>query len=133
MRPGFISAATAALVLGLLWFIGLSVWNRDSISHWGRRSALLLGCGLVTCCFAAARDGLDRTIQYAVDGSCAPGVFPLVSVPTLVGCIGAGVILIAAAATPIARSQHTRQLWFYVMSAGTVLKIVTIEAARLWT
>ena len=87
--------------------------------------------GLVICCFAATRDGLDKTIQCAIDGSCAPGIFQLISVPTIIGCIGALLIIIAAIATPIAKSQHTRQIWFYVMSGGTVLKILTTEIARI--
>lgn len=87
--------------------------------------------GLVVCCFAAARDGLDKTIQHAIDGSCAPGFFPLVSVPTIVGCIGALTIVIAAVATPIAKTQHARQIWFWVMSGGALAKVVTMEAARL--
>ena len=91
----------------------------------------LLVFGLVVCCFAAARDGLDKTIQHTIDGSCAPGVFPLVSVPTVVGCAGALLIVVAAIATPIARTQKMRELWFYVMSGGAVLKIATMEIARL--
>ena len=91
----------------------------------------LLVFGLMVCCFAAARDGLDKTIQSTIDGSCAPGVFPLVSVPTVVGCAGALLIVVAAIATPIARTQKMRELWFYVMSGGAVLKIATMEIARL--
>ena len=91
----------------------------------------LLVYGLVVCCFAAARDGLDKTIQCAIDGSCAPGIFPLVSVPTIVGCVGALMILVAAIATPIAKSQHAREVWFYLMSGGVTLKIVTMEIARI--
>ena len=87
--------------------------------------------GLVICCFAAARDGLDKTIQHAIDKSCAPGLFPLVSVPTIVGCAGAFLILLAAIATPIAKTQKAREVWFFVMSGGAVLKIVTMEIARL--
>lgn len=68
--------------------------------------------GLVICCFAAARDGLDKTIQYTIDGSCNPGIFSLVSVPNIVGCVGAAIIIIAAIATPIAKSQHMREIWF---------------------
>lgn len=97
----------------------------------GRRSALLLTFGLAVCCFAAARDGLDKTIQNAIDGSCAPGLFPLISIPTIVGCAGALLILLAAVATPIAKTQKMREAWFYVMSGGAVLKIVTMEIARI--
>jgi len=87
--------------------------------------------GLVICCFAAARDGLDKTIQYTIDGSCNPGIFSLVSVPNIVGCVGAAIIIIAAIATPIAKSQHMREIWFYVMSGGVMLKIVVMEIARI--
>lgn len=126
-----VTAATSLMILALLGFIGYSAVNHASIQYWGRRSAILLVFGLVVCCFAAARDGLDKTIQSAIDGSCAPGLFPLVSVPTIVGCIGAALIVIAAIATPIARSQQARQVWFYIMSGGAVMKIVTMEIARL--
>ena len=126
-----VTAATTLMLLALLGFVGYSIYDRDNIQYWGRRSALLLTFGLVVCCFAAARDGLDKTIQHAIDGSCAPGVFPLVSVPTIVGCIGALLIIVAAVATPIARSQQARQAWFWLMSGGAVLKIATMEIARL--
>ena len=114
-----VTTATTLMILTLLGYIGVSVWNRGNIACWGRRTLLLLVFGLVVCCFAAARDGLDKTIQHTIDGSCAPGVFPLVSVPTV------------AIATPIARTQKMRELWFYVMSGGAVLKIATMEIARL--
>ena len=116
-----VTTATTLMILALLGYIGFSVWNHANITCWGRRTLLLLVFGLVVCCFAAARDGLDKTIQHTIDGSCAPGVFPLVSVPTVVGAI----------ATPIARTQKMRELWFYVMSGGAVLKIATMEIARL--
>ena len=126
-----VTTATTLMILALLGFIGYSVFSRANIQYWGRRSVILLVFGLVICCFAAARDGLDKTIQHAVDGSCAPGLFPLVSVPTIIGCIGALLILIAATATPIAKTQRAREIWFYIMSGGTVLKIVTMEIARI--
>ena len=126
-----VTAATTVMILALLGFIGYSVFNRADILYWGRRSAILLVFGLVGCCFAAARDGLDRTIQHAIDGSCAPGLFPLVSVPTVAGCIGAALIIIAAVATPIAKTQRAREIWFYIMSGGAAAKLVTMELARM--
>jgi len=126
-----VTTATTLMTLALLGFIGWSVFDRTNIQYWGRRSAVLLVFGLVICCFAAARDGLDKTIQHAIDGSGAPGLFPLVSVPTIVGCVGAVLILLAAIATPIAKTQRMRELWFYVMSGGALLKIVTMEIARI--
>ena len=126
-----VTTATTLMILALLYFIGWSVFNRAVIQYWGRRSVLLLVFGLVVCCFAAARDGLDKTIQHAIDGSCAPGVFPLVSVPTIIGCVGALLIIVAAIATPIAKTQRAREIWFFLMSGGAVLKIVTMEIARI--
>ena len=126
-----VTTATTLMILALLAFIGCSAANHAAISFWGRRSVILLVFGLVVCCFAAARDGLDKTIQYTIDGSCAPGLFPLVSVPIIVGCVGALLIIIAAIATPIAKTQRTREIWFYIMSGGAVLKIVTMEIARI--
>ena len=125
------NTATTWMILSLMGFIGYSVWNQDAIHYWGRRTLFLLAYGLLICCFAAARDGLDKTIQNAIDGSCAPGLFPLVSIPTIVGCVGALLIIIAAIATPIAKTQHAREIWFYMMSGGAVLKIVTMEIARI--
>ena len=94
-----------------------------------RRQALfnaLIGLGDV-----AVSLGSVWAIQHAIDGSCAPGLFQLVSIPTIVGCVGALLIIIAAIATPIAKTQRAREIWFYVMSGGAVLKIVTMEIARI--
>ncbi len=126
-----VTTFTTIMLLLLLGFIGESIANRTNINYWGRRSLFLLIYGLTICCFAAARDGLDKTIQNTIDGSCASGVFSLVSIPNLIGCIGAVIIIIAAIATPIARSQHTRQIWFYIMSGGIVMKIFVMEIARM--
>lgn len=126
-----VTTVTTLMILALLGFIGYSVCSRAHITYWGRRSAVLLVFGLAVCCFAAARDGLDKTIQHAIDGSCAPGLFPLVSVPTVAGCIGAALIIIAAVATPIAKTQRAREIWFYIMSGGAAAKIVTMELARI--
>lgn len=126
-----VTTVTTVMILVLLGFVGFSFVNRSSIQYWGRRSLLLLVFGLVICCFAATRDGLDKTIQCAIDGSCAPGLFPLVSVPIVIGCIGALVIIVAAIATPIAKTQRMREVWFFLMSGGVVLKIATMEIARI--
>ena len=126
-----VTGITTIMIITLLAFIGYSVWNAQNIQFWGRRSFFALTYGLVICCFAAARDGLDKTIQSAIDGSCAPGLFSLVSVPTIIGCVGAAIILISAIATLITKSQHMREIWFYVMSGGVLLKILVMEISRI--
>lgn len=127
-----VTAVTTIMIVILIAFIALSVCKRDSIQFWGRRCVFLLIYGLVICCFAAARDGLDKTIQNAVDGSCEAGLFSLVSVPNIIGCIGALIIIISASAVPFAKNQHTREIWFYLMSGGIAAKILTVEAARIF-
>lgn len=126
-----VTTATTIMILTLLGFIGYSVWNRSNINYWGFRSLIILIYGLVICCFAAARDGLDKTIQATIDGSCTPGIFSLVSVPNVIGCIGAVIIIIAAIATPIAKTQHMREIWFFIMSGGVMLKVVVMEISRI--
>lgn len=126
-----VTASTTIMILALLGFIGYNVINSSYVRFWGRRSMFLFIFGLVVCCFAATRDGLDKTIQNTIDGSCAPGIFSLVNIPTIVGAVGAFLIVLAAIATPIAKSQYTRQIWFYIMSGGTLLKILTMEILRI--
>ncbi len=58
-----VTTVTTVFILILLGFIGFSVWNRNDIQYWGRRTLFLLAYGLLICCLAAARDGLDKTIQ----------------------------------------------------------------------
>ena len=78
-----VTTVTTLMIVSLVGFVGYSISNRSNISFWGRRSLFVLAYGLVICCFAAARDGLDKTIQYTIDGSCNPGIFSLVSVPNM--------------------------------------------------
>ena len=126
-----VTAATTIMIIAMLGFIAYNVFNRAEIQCWGRRSLLLLVFGLAICCFAAARDGLDKTIQYTIDGDCDPGIFSLMSLPVIIGCIGALIIIIAAVATPATKSQAAREIWFYIMSGGVMLKVITMEISRL--
>lgn len=128
-----VTIATTIMLLMLAGYIIFCIATRKSTEHWGLRSLILLIFGLVVCCFAATRDGLDKTIQNAIDGSCAPGLFQLISIPNIVGCIGALAVIVGIIATPIARSQAAREVWFYVMSGGITLKIVTVEISRIIT
>ena len=128
-----VTIATTIMLLMLAGYIFFCIATRKSTEHWGLRSLILLIFGLVVCCFAATRDGLDKTIQNAIDGSCDPGLFQLISMPNIVGCIGALAVILGIIATPIARSQAAREVWFYVMSGGITLKIVTVEIARIIT
>ena len=126
-----VTTVTTLMILSLMGFVGYSISNRSNINFWGRRSLFILIYGLVVCCFAAARDGLDKTIQYTIDRSCNPGIFSLMSIPNIIGCIGVAIIIIAAIATPIAKLQYMSEIWIYVMSGGVMLKVAVVEIARI--
>ena len=125
-----VTTATTLMIVALLGFVAYAPLNRDS-RHWGIRSLILLVFGLVVCCFAAARDGFDRSVQNVIDGSCDPGIFGLSDIPTVIGYIGALLIVVAAIATPIAKTQTAREVWFFVMAGGAVMKILTVEISRI--
>lgn len=57
-----VTTVTTLMIVSLVGVVGYSISNRNSINFWGRRSLFVLGYGLVICCFAAARDGMDKTI-----------------------------------------------------------------------
>ena len=119
------------MLIGLIGFTIYSFIHRDNIEFWGRRTLFLSAYGLLICCFAAARDGLDKTIQYNIDKSCAPGIFQLISIPNIIGCVGAAIIIIAGIASIFCHKQSVREMLFFTMSGGEILKIVTIEIARI--
>lgn len=123
---------TTILILILIGFMSYCFINRDNIQFWGRRILILVIYGLMVCCFAAARDGLDITIQNAVEGTAiAGGIFELVSIPTIIGCIGAGIIIISSIISLFVKSQNVREILFFIMCAGIILKIVTVEISRI--
>ena len=61
------------------------------------------------------------------------GIFEDVPVeePYYIGYIGALLIVVAAIATPIAKTQTAREVWFFVMAGGAVMKILTVEISRI--
>lgn len=127
----WVTTVTTVLLVTYVGFIVYSFMNRNGIEYWGRRSLFLFAYGLLICCFAATRDGLDKTVQYTIDGSCAPGIFQLVSIPNIVGCIGAAIILLSGIIMIFAKSQHFKEILFFTMSSGALLKIITMEIARI--
>lgn len=126
-----VSTVTTLMVILMYAGIGYSVYNRANIQFWGRRTLVLAIYGLVICCFAAARDGFDKTVQNAIDGSYARGIFSLISVPTVAAYIGAAAIVLSGIATLFSKNQQFREICFYIMSGGVTLKVMAIELARI--
>lgn len=126
-----VSTVTTLMVILMYAGIGYSVYNRANIQFWGRRTLVLAIYGLVICCFAAARDGFDKTVQNAIDGSCTRGIFSLISAPTVAAYIGAAAIVLSGIATLFSKNQQFREICFYIMSGGVTLKVMAIELARI--
>lgn len=122
---------TTILLATLLGFMGYTIWHRAEIRSWGLRIFFLTVFGLVVCCFVAARDGLDKTVQYMIDGSCVPGIFSLTGLPAIIGYVGAAIIVISAIVAIFVKSQHIREILFYILSCGVTMKIVVMEIARI--
>ncbi|MGI6109557.1 MAG: hypothetical protein ACOYB8_06925 [Eubacteriaceae bacterium] len=127
-----VTTVTTVMLVSLILLIVYTYINRASVDGWGRRTLLLAVYGLVICCFAAARDGLDKTIQAAIDGSCSPGIFSLVSFPTIIGCVGAAIIIVSGIVTIFVKKQDVREVLYFVMSGGILLKILAIEITRIF-
>lgn len=127
-----VTTVTTLLVLLMIGGIAYTVYDRENIQHWGWRSLILLLFGLLICCFAATRDGFDKTVQNAIDQSCAPGTFSLIGVPTVLAYIGAAAIVLSAIATLFSKNQNFREICFYIMSGGVTLKIAAIEISRIF-
>lgn len=125
------STITTLMIVALLMFIGYSIHTRESINSWGIRILALFFFGLVICCFTATRDGLDKTIQSAIDNSCSPGIFSLISLPTIIGAVCAVIIIIASIVALITKSQNVREILFYIISSSITVKILTIEISRI--
>lgn len=125
------NTVTTLMIILMYAGIGYSVYNRVNIQFWGRRTLVLVIYGLVICCFAAARDRFDKTVQNAIGGSCARGIFSLISVPTVAAYIGAAAIVLSGIATLFSKNQQFREICFYIMSGGVTLKVMAIELARI--
>ena len=126
-----ITAITTLLLIGLIAYMIFLVKRRKQISAWGRRTLLLFGWGLLVCITAATRDSFHLSVQHVIDGSTAPGLFSLVSIPSIVGMIGATVIVLSGLLSLFLRKQEIRRTLCFTMTSGIVLKIAVIETARI--
>ena len=134
MKLYFGNTVTTITTLMIIIFISSSVFivfHSASIHTWGRIILLLLIFGLVLCCFAATRDGLDKTIANKIDKTTAPGIFPLISAPTIISSASALVIVICAILTPFLKAQSARKVLYFMISSSMAIKILTIEIARI--
>lgn len=120
---------TTLLLCVMTAFALYSFVRRDAIQAWGIRTLLMLLLGLSLCCAAAMRDGYHLSVQHAIDGSVAPGLFTVQSLPSIVGGVLALVAVMCATLSIFLR--EARQALFFVMSGSLLCKMVFIEASRI--
>ena len=118
------------LMLALAGFIIASLVRRETVERWGWR-ILVLAAGLVLCPLAAARDGYHLSVQNAIDGSVAAGLFNVKSVQSVICCISGGVIFLAGLSALFVPHQTYRFWVFAVLSAAFTVKVLTIEVSRV--
>lgn len=122
---------TNIMVLTVIAYIVSAFIFRKKIDFWGWLILGLAFYGLVVCCFAAARDGLNLTIQNKFDGSCNPGIFELFSIQNIIGSVCALLIIISGIIALFIKKPNVREILFFVMSSAVLIKIVTVEVSRI--
>lgn len=106
--------------------------RREKITHWGWLIVFELTLGLYICVAAATRDGYHLSVQYAIDGNSLPGLFTVTSIPSIVNCILAAVIVLCGVLSIFLKRRKARQTLFFILSAGVFLKILVIEISRIF-
>ncbi|MBC2871973.1 hypothetical protein [Bittarella massiliensis (ex Durand et al. 2017)] len=126
------STLTTLLLAGFVAYAALAFWRRAEIQHWGRRTLLVLAWGLVLCVQAAVRDGYHLSVQHAIDGSCAPGLFAAAGPQAIVGGALAAAAVLCAIVTPFVGSQSGRRGLFFAATGCMLVKIAFVELSRVW-
>ena len=57
---------TIMLLVAFVYVVYTTVKEKD-IKYWGRKTLTLGLWGLILCCFAAARDGYDKSVQASFE------------------------------------------------------------------
>ena len=126
-----VALAYTVLMLGMIAFVVLSFVKRENVAYWGRRILLLVFWGLLLCVVASTRDGYHLSVQNAIDGSVAPGLFPAIGIQTILGGILAAVAVLCAIASIFVRNQDVREVLFFIIAGSLTVKILFMEISRI--
>lgn len=127
--PGMTKATL--LVAGLITYIVYMVLHRHEIVHWGRHVAILAFFGLYVCVVAATRDNYHLSVQNAIDGSVASGLFTTKSIQSIICCVCGGVIALGSISAIFIRHQGYFRGVFMVVACAILIKILVIELSRV--
>lgn len=78
------------------------------------------------------RDGYHLSVQHAIDGSCAPGLFAAAGPQAIVGGALAAAAVLCAIVTPFVGSQSGRRGLFFAATGCMLVKIAFVELSRVW-
>lgn len=126
----FVTTVTTVLLITAVLYVVYCGMKRDSISCWGRKTALLAVWGLLLCCFAATRDGYHYSVQASFDDSIAAGMFTIDSIQSVLCCIGGAVIAFSCLSSVFVKNQKYRKLMFFLLGAVMMIKALIIECSR---
>ena len=119
------------LLLAMFVFIGYTLVKQKSIRKWGRRIASLALLGLIVCCFVAARDGYQLSVQASFDNAVTAGLFKVDSIQSTLCCIGGGIIALICLLSIFIKNQKFRKVVFFVLSSAIIIKMLVIEISRI--
>ena len=102
----------STILICIAWiYIIYSAVNQSKTQKWGRKTAFLALFGLLICCFAATRDGYDKSVQASFDSTVQAGLFTISSI--------------------FVKNQKYRKVMFFLFSGAIVFKTLLIELSRV--
>lgn len=125
------SIKTALFVIVILTYICYNFIKRHEINNWGIRILILFVIGLYACVYAATRDGFHLTVQNAIDGSTAQGLFTLASLQIIISSVLGFIIVAGCLLSLFINKQGFREIIFFVISGSITIKILLIEISRI--
>lgn len=127
-----VTTMSTLLVVGLWVYVIYMFTQHKKIERWGKWIAILLGYGLIVCCFVATRDGYHLSVQNSIDVSVAGGLFSLASIQSTLCCIGGAIIGLCALGTLVLKKQQHRKIIFFILGCDVIFKTLVIEISRLF-
>ena len=122
----------STILICIAWiYIIYSAVNQSKTQKWGRKTAFLALFGLLICCFAATRDGYDKSVQASFDSTVQAGLFTISSIQSTLACIGGAIIAFSSISSIFVKNHKYRKVMFFLLSGAIVFKTLLIEISRV--
>ncbi len=110
----------------------LTLKNRKTIHHWGRRLFVLWALGLALCILVAYRDRYHLSVIAMSDPSVEPGLFSATGLQSTFCMILGALNMFTLISSLFTKKQSYKQTMYYLLSASIVLKVLMIELSILF-